>query len=111
MFKKILFPTTGSSSCDDAARVAFDMAKRYAAELVVLKWASLETAEPEAFFDDLGDIRFDANGQLFVFAAEPLVLQGYGILPLGLAATAFGRQSGQHALVPLPTPSREQRRI
>ncbi|MFC1867910.1 universal stress protein [Thermodesulfobacteriota bacterium] len=35
MFKKILFPTTGSPSCDDAARVAFDMAKRYEAELVV----------------------------------------------------------------------------
>ena len=35
MFKKILFPTTGSPSCDDAARVAFDMAKRYEAELVI----------------------------------------------------------------------------
>ena len=35
MFKKILFPTTGAPSCDDAARVAFDMAKRYEAELIV----------------------------------------------------------------------------
>jgi nucleotide-binding universal stress UspA family protein len=36
MFKKILFATTGTSSCDAAARVAFDMAKRYDAELVAI---------------------------------------------------------------------------
>ncbi|MBW1852448.1 MAG: universal stress protein [Deltaproteobacteria bacterium] len=35
MFKKILFATTASPACDDAARVAFDMAKRYNAELTV----------------------------------------------------------------------------
>ncbi len=35
MFKRIIFATTGSPSCDDAARVAFDMAKRYEAELTV----------------------------------------------------------------------------
>ena len=29
MFKKILFATSGSPACDNAARVAFDMAKRY----------------------------------------------------------------------------------
>lgn len=34
MFKKILFATTASPSCDHAARVAFDMAKRYDAELI-----------------------------------------------------------------------------
>lgn len=36
MFKKILFATTGTLSCDAAARVAFDMAKRYNAELVTV---------------------------------------------------------------------------
>ncbi|MDF1591548.1 MAG: universal stress protein [Desulfobacterales bacterium] len=35
MFKKILFATTASPSCDHAARVAFDMAKRYGSELTV----------------------------------------------------------------------------
>ncbi len=35
MFKKIMFATTASPSCDHAARVAFDMAKRYDAKLTV----------------------------------------------------------------------------
>ncbi|MBC7356457.1 MAG: UspA domain protein [Desulfomicrobiaceae bacterium] len=35
MFKKILFATSGSPCCDAAARVAFDMAVRYDAELFV----------------------------------------------------------------------------
>lgn len=34
MFKKILFATSASPSCDHAARVAFDIAKRYDAELI-----------------------------------------------------------------------------
>ena len=33
MFKKILFATTASPTCDDAARVAFDLAKKYNATL------------------------------------------------------------------------------
>ncbi|NOY70018.1 MAG: universal stress protein [Deltaproteobacteria bacterium] len=36
MFNKILFATTGTPSCDAAARVAFDMAKRYSAELIII---------------------------------------------------------------------------
>jgi nucleotide-binding universal stress UspA family protein len=35
MFKNILFATTASPSCDHAARVAFDIAKRYDARLTV----------------------------------------------------------------------------
>jgi len=35
MFKKVLFATTGSPSCDDAARVAFDIAKKNNAELII----------------------------------------------------------------------------
>ena len=34
MFKKILFATTASPSCDYAARVAFEIAKRYESELI-----------------------------------------------------------------------------
>ncbi len=36
MFKTILFATTASPACDHAARVAFDLAKRYQATLEVL---------------------------------------------------------------------------
>lgn len=36
MFKKILLATSGTPSCDAAARVAFDMAKRYDAEIIVI---------------------------------------------------------------------------
>ena len=36
MYKKILFATTGTPSCDAAARVAFDMAKRYHTELFTI---------------------------------------------------------------------------
>jgi nucleotide-binding universal stress UspA family protein len=35
MFKKILFATTGTSTCDNAAHVAFDLAKKYQSELTV----------------------------------------------------------------------------
>ncbi|NQU66276.1 MAG: universal stress protein [SAR324 cluster bacterium] len=35
MFKKILFATTGTSDCDDAASYAFDMAMKYNAKLFV----------------------------------------------------------------------------
>lgn len=34
MFKKILFATTASPACDDAARVAFDLAQRYKAKVI-----------------------------------------------------------------------------
>ena len=36
MFKKILFATAGTPSCDAAARVSFDMAKRYNAKLFTI---------------------------------------------------------------------------
>ncbi|MBU0995191.1 MAG: universal stress protein [Proteobacteria bacterium] len=35
MFKKIMFATTASSNCDDAAKVAFDLADKYNSELTV----------------------------------------------------------------------------
>ena len=36
MFKKILFATTATPACDNAAHVAFDLAKKYQSELTVL---------------------------------------------------------------------------
>ncbi len=36
MFKKILFATTATSACDNAAHVAFDLARKYESELTVL---------------------------------------------------------------------------
>jgi len=36
MFKKILFATTATPACDNAAHVAFDLAKKYQSELMVL---------------------------------------------------------------------------
>lgn len=36
MFKKILFSTTGTPSSDAAARVAFDMARKYKAQLTII---------------------------------------------------------------------------
>jgi len=35
MFEKILFATTASPTCDDAAKVAFDLAKKYNSKLIV----------------------------------------------------------------------------
>ena len=36
MFGKILFATTASPTCDDAAKVAFELAEKYDSELLVL---------------------------------------------------------------------------
>ena len=36
MFKKILFATTASPTCDSAAKVAFDLAVKYQAQLYLL---------------------------------------------------------------------------
>ncbi|MFH1076353.1 MAG: universal stress protein [Pseudomonadota bacterium] len=36
MFKKILFATSASPACDHAARTAFDLAKRYNAQIILL---------------------------------------------------------------------------
>ena len=36
MFKKILFATTATPACDNAAHVAFDLAKKYQAEIILL---------------------------------------------------------------------------
>lgn len=63
-YKKILFATTASPTCDNAAKVAFDMAAKYDAELVVFhvlgvptrgfstKVKDVKTGEMEERYDD-----------------------------------------------------------
>lgn len=54
MFQKILFATSASSACDDAARVAFDLAKRYKAELTALHVTGIPT---RAYSQVVKDVR------------------------------------------------------
>ena len=54
MFKKILLATSGAPSTFGAARVAFDMAKRYGAEVVVLNVMGVPT---KAFSHVVNDVR------------------------------------------------------
>jgi len=54
MFKKILLATSGAPSTFGAARVAFDMAKRYGAEVVVLNVMGVPT---KAFSQVVNDVR------------------------------------------------------
>jgi nucleotide-binding universal stress UspA family protein len=43
VFKKILFATSATSACDHAARVAFELAKRYDAEIIVFHVLGIPT--------------------------------------------------------------------
>jgi nucleotide-binding universal stress UspA family protein len=61
MFKKILFATTASPSCDHAARVAFDMAKRYNAEISVFHVLGIPT---RGFSQYVKDVR---TGELVTY--------------------------------------------
>lgn len=54
MFKKILLATSGAPSTFGAARVAFDMAKRYGAEVVVFNVMGVPT---KAFSQEVNDVR------------------------------------------------------
>lgn len=63
-YEKILFATTASPTCDNAAKVAFDMAAKYDAELVVFhvlgipsrgfstQVQDVKTGDMEEFYDD-----------------------------------------------------------
>ncbi len=66
MFEKILFTTTASPACDDAARVAFDMANRYDAELIVLHVLGIPT---RGFSQSVKDVR---TGEIVTYDAEYL---------------------------------------
>jgi len=64
MFKKILFATTASPSCDHAARVAFDMAKRYDSELTVFHVLGIPSRGYSQYVKDVrtGEtVRFDGT--------------------------------------------------
>ncbi|MGM0646171.1 MAG: universal stress protein [Thermodesulfobacteriota bacterium] len=64
MFKKILFATSGSPACDNAARVAFDMAKRYDAELVLFHSLGIPTRGYSQIVVDVRtgeEVSFDAD--------------------------------------------------
>jgi len=54
MFTKILFATSGSPASDDAARVAFDLANRYGAELEILHVTGVPT---RAYSQVVKDVR------------------------------------------------------
>ncbi len=53
MFKKILFATTASPTCDDAAKVAFDLAKKYDATLHVFHVFGIPTRGASVFATDV----------------------------------------------------------
>ena len=54
MFKNILFATSASAACDDAARVAFDLAGRYGAKLTALHVTAVPT---RAYSQVVKDVR------------------------------------------------------
>lgn len=53
MFKRILFATTASPSCDHAARVAFDIAGRYESELTVFHVLGVPTRGYSQYVTDV----------------------------------------------------------
>ncbi len=53
MFNKILFATTASPTCDDAARVAFDLAKKYNSTLFVFHVFGIPTRGASPFVVDM----------------------------------------------------------
>ncbi len=53
MFKKILFATTASPTCDDAAKVAFELAKKYDAKFYVFHVFGIPTRGASPFVIDV----------------------------------------------------------
>ncbi len=53
MFKKILFATTASPTCDDAAKVAFDLAKKYDSTLLIFHVFGIPTRGASPFVVDI----------------------------------------------------------
>ncbi|GAB7079276.1 universal stress protein [Megalodesulfovibrio paquesii] len=53
LFKKILFATSASPACDDAARVAFTLAKRTQADLLIFNDFATPTRAYSQYFADL----------------------------------------------------------
>ncbi len=61
-YEKILFATTASPTCDNAAKVAFDMAAKYEAELVVFHVLGIPS---RGFSTQVQDIRTGEMEELF----------------------------------------------
>ena len=53
MFKKILFATTGSPTCDNAAKVAFDLEDKWDAKLYVFHVLGIPTRGFSQFITDV----------------------------------------------------------
>lgn len=53
MFSKILFATTASPTCDDAAKVAFDLAKKYKAKLFIFHLFGIPSRGASQFVTDV----------------------------------------------------------
>ncbi len=63
MFKKILFATTASPTCDNAARVAFDLAVKYEAQLYVMHVYGIPTRGFGPFATDVRTGETDDYGR------------------------------------------------
>ena len=64
MFKKILFATSATPACDHAARLAFDLAKRYQASISVFHVMGIPTREFSMMVKDVRtgeDVQMDEN--------------------------------------------------
>ena len=53
MFKKLLFATTASPTCDNAAKVAFDLEMKWEAELIVFHVLGVPTRGYSSFVTDV----------------------------------------------------------
>ena len=77
MFKKILFATTSSPTCDDAAKVAFDLAIKYEAELNLLHVYGVPTRGFSPFATDVRTGEKDDFGREYVEWVEEEIKTTY----------------------------------
>lgn len=66
MFKKILFATTASPTCDDAAKVAFDLAKKYNSKLFIYHVFGIPSHGASPFITDIRTGEEESVGQDYV---------------------------------------------
>jgi len=66
MFEKILFATTASGSCDDAAHVAFDLAKKYNSKMTLFHVLGFPTRGFSPFVEDVRTGNLEPYGPDYV---------------------------------------------
>ncbi len=66
MFKRILFATTASPTCDDAAKVAFDLAKKYNSRLFTFHVFGIPTHGASPYIVDIRTGEEESIGQDYV---------------------------------------------